>query len=270
MKISVCGKGGSGKSSIVALLANGMHNRGYRVLVVDSDESNSGLYRMLGFDRAPSPLMDLIGGKKNVQRKMTSKFPSGQSEPQMTVLAQDEIWVADIPPQHILSRDGIALVSVGKILQSLEGCACPMGVLSREFLKKLRLEDKEITIVDMEAGVEHFGRGVETSIDSVLIVVEPSFESLELAQKVNSLAAGIGIHNTWAILNKITSEELALRLETELGKRNIAVTGCIHHDAEIYEACLEGRPVYGRGAAEDVEKLLDILLEEKSSLGAKG
>lgn len=270
MKISVCGKGGSGKSSIVALLASGIQHRGYQVLVVDSDESNSGLYRMLGFDRAPSPLIDLIGGKKNVQRKMISKFSSGESEPQMTILAQDEIWVADIPPQHILSRDSIALVSIGKILQSLEGCACPMGVLSREFLKKLHLKDNEVTIVDMEAGVEHFGRGVETSIDSVLIVVEPSFESVELAERVNGLAAGIGIDNIWAVLNKITSEELASKLETELIKRDIAVIGSIHYDTEIFEACLEGRPVYSQKATQDIEKFLDTLLQDKSSLKAKG
>ncbi|MCK4723940.1 MAG: hypothetical protein KAT75_11575, partial [Dehalococcoidia bacterium] len=102
------------------------------------------------------------------------------------------------------------------------------------------------------------------------IVVEPSFESLELAQKMNSLATGIGINNTWVILNKITSEELASRLEAELGKRNIGVTGCIRYDVEIFQACLEGRPVYGSGAAEDIEELLDILVEEKSPLGAKG
>ena len=260
-KLAVCGKGGSGKSTLVTLLARGMRHKGYAVLVVDSDESNSGLYRMLGFDAAPSPLMDLIGGKKAVKQKMASKFSAAESEASMTVLEQDEIRVAEIPPEYTFSRDGIALVSVGKILQSLEGCACPMGVLSREFLRKLRLRDNEIMIVDMEAGVEHFGRGVETSIDSVLIVVEPSFDSLELAQKMNSLAAGIGINNAWVILNKITSEELASRLEAELGKRNIAVSGCIHYDAEIYEACLEGRPVYDRGAAEDIGKVLDILLE---------
>ena len=261
MKISVCGKGGSGKSTIVALLANEALKRGYQVLVVDSDESNSGLYRMLGFDAAPSPLMDLIGGKKAVKQKMASKFSAGESEAKMMVFEQDEIRVEEIPSHYMLNRDGIALVSVGKILQSLEGCACPMGVLSREFLKKLRLKDNEVMIVDMEAGVEHFGRGTETSIEGVLIVVEPSFESLELAQKMNSLAAGIGINNTWVILNKITSQGLASRLEAELGKRDIAVTGCIRYDAEIFQACLEGRRVYSRGAAEDVENLLDILLE---------
>ena len=138
MKISVCGKGGSGKSSIVTLLANEARNRGYRALVVDSDESNSGLYRMLGFDRAPVPLMELIGGKSSLKQKM--------NQPQ--VLAQAEIRLRDIPPEHMLEKDEICLVAIGKIFQSLEGCACPMGVLSREFLGKLHLlEDKKYLII---------------------------------------------------------------------------------------------------------------------------
>ena len=66
--------------------------------------------------------------------------------------------------------------------------------------------------MDMEAGVEHFGRGVETSIDSVLIVVEPSFESLQLAERVKSLSSGIGINNIWVILNKVPSNEIASKL----------------------------------------------------------
>ena len=178
MKISVCGKGGSGKSTVVALLANEARARGYRVLVVDSDESNSGLFRMLGFDYPPVPLMELVGGKQSLKQKMG----------QPTVLAQSRIGLKDLSPQHLVQRDGLTLVSIGKILQSLEGCACPMVVLSREFLKKLALAEGELAIVDMEAGVEHFGRGVETSIDSVLIVVEPPLESVSVAQKIHELA----------------------------------------------------------------------------------
>jgi len=178
--------------------------------------------------------------------------------------------LADIPPQHMLRRDGIALVGIGKILQSLERCACPMGVLCREFLREPYLKDDEVAIVDIEVGVEHFGRDVETSIDSVLIVVEPSFEYLELAAKVNSLAAEIGINNIWAILNKIASAKLASRLETELLKSGITVIDYIHYDTEIFEACLEGHPVYSRKATEDVDKLLDTISWEGISLGAKG
>ncbi len=254
-KISVCGKGGSGKSSVVTLLANGMRERGYRVLVVDSDESNPGLYRMLGFEKRPNPLLGLVGGKKNVFRTF-----SEESEPSKNILTQEEIRTADLPPQYIVGADGIGMVCIGKILQSLEGCACPMGALSREFLKRLRLQEDEVAIVDMEAGIEHFGRGVETSIDSVLIVVEPSFDSLELADKINTLATEVGMDNTWTILNKVMSEEVALKLKDELEKKGISVIGSIGYDPDIFQSGLEGRLLQGSKAERDIGKILDQLL----------
>ena len=262
MKISICGKGGSGKSAIVTLLAKGARDRGYQVLVVDSDESNLGLYRMLGFDTSPVPLMELAGGKKAVRRQMRSEFSRGQSEDKMSVLARDNISTEDLSYPYVLQKDGIGLVSIGKILQSLEGCACPMGVLSREFLKKLSLRDKEIGIVDMEAGVEHFGRGVETSVDNVLIVVEPSMESITLAERVNNLAGGSGVSNTLAVLNKITSRGMASKLREELSQRGVRVIGAICNDPDIFEACFEGRPLYGDKAAREIGKVLDFLLSE--------
>ena len=139
MKISVCGNGGSGKSTVATLLANVARTRNYRVLVVDSDESNSGLFRMFGFDRPPVPLMELVGGKKKVQEKLKSGYPADEAETAMRVMTQEHIKIDDIPSENILKQDNLGLVSIGKILQSLEGCACPMGVLSREFLRKLSL-----------------------------------------------------------------------------------------------------------------------------------
>lgn len=264
MKISVCGKGGSGKSSIATLLANLARDRGYPVLVVDSDESNSGLYRMLGFDSPPSPLMDLVGGKKRVQRQLKSPSSAAQSAQPLNVLARHEISIEDIPSPHILRRDGVSLVCIGKILQSLEGCACPMGVLSREFLKKLHLKDGELAIVDMEAGVEHFGRGVDTSIDTVLAVVEPSLESLTLAERVNRLAAGSGVGNSWAVLNKVPSHEMESKLKEDLGKRGITVIGAIPYDPELFEASFEGRPPGGGNTARQIGEVLDVLLAKSA------
>jgi len=252
-KVSVCGKGGSGKSSIVTLLANEMRERGYRVLVVDSDESNPGLYRMLGLEERPAPLLELVGGKKNVFQAFSGEAPS-------TVLTQEKIQVADIPQPYIVRRDDIGLVCIGKILQSLEGCACPMGALSREFLKRLHLQDDEVAVIDMEAGIEHFGRGVETSIDSVLIVVEPSFDSLELAEKINALAAEVGVHHTWTILNKVAAEEVALKLTDELQKRGVTVIGSVSYDPELLQSGLEGRPLYGSRAERDIGRILDQML----------
>jgi CO dehydrogenase maturation factor len=250
VKISVCGKGGSGKSTIVTLLANEATGRGYRVLVVDSDESNSGLFRMLGFDRLPIPLMELVGGKAGLKQKMG----------QPNVLSETQLRTAQIPEHHLLKKDGLSLVSIGKIMQSLEGCACPMGVLSREFLKKLTLETGELAIVDMEAGVEHFGRGVETSIDSILIVVEPPLESINVGQKIHELASGIGIKNVWAIMNKVPSDDIGARLEVELSKRNIPVAGCIHFDAGVFSSSMEGSVPNDGKAIDEIKGILDLIL----------
>ena len=249
MKISVCGKGGSGKSTIVSLLASEAQARGYHVLVVDSDESNSGLFRILGFDQPPIPLMELVGGKRGLKEKMS----------QPNIFTEAQIPIDHIPPQYLLERNGLRLVSIGKILQSLEGCACPMGVLSREFLKKLSLKEDELVIVDMEAGVEHFGRGVDTSIDSVLIVVEPPFESLEVAEKIHGLAVGIGIENVWAILNKVPSDEIATKLEEKLDERGINVVGCIHFDPEVFKSSIEGGILSKGRAAEEIKDAFKFL-----------
>jgi CO dehydrogenase maturation factor len=247
MKISVCGKGGSGKSTIVALLANEALKRGCKTLVIDSDESNSGLFHTFGFDHPPVPLMEMVGGKKGLKQKMS----------QPNIFSETSIRTAQIPGDYSLRKDGLQLVSIGKILQSLEGCACPMGVLSREFLKKLDLAEDELAIVDMEAGVEHFGRGVETSIDSILIVIEPPLESVNVGQKIHDLASEIGIKNVWAVLNKVPTEEIADRLKAELKERYIEVVGCIYFDADVFASSMEGKIPADGVAVREVEQVMN-------------
>ena len=251
MKIVICGKGGSGKSALVTLLAKQALDRKIRVLVVDSDESNSSLFRMLGFEKPPVPLMELVGGKASLKEKMS----------QANIFDESQIFMEDIPPQYSQRKDGLVLVGIGKILQALEGCACPMGVLSREFLKKLRLTENEVALVDMEAGVEHFGRGIDEAIDSVLLAVEPSFESLSLAEKIKSLAAGIE-KQVWAVLNKIDSENRASKLKNDLEAKGLKVIGVVPHDPLVFEACLEGRAIGEGEAFRAAGKILDFLLSE--------
>jgi CO dehydrogenase maturation factor len=252
MKISVCGKGGSGKSTVVALLANVAVSRGYRVLIVDADESNSGLFRMFGFANPPVPLMELVGGKGTLKSKMGNA----------NILSESQITLRDIPEKHILQRNGLNFLAIGKILQSLEGCACPMGMLSREFLKKLTLQKDELVFVDMEAGVEHFGRGVDTSIDSVLIVIEPPLESINVGQKIHELASGMGIKNVWAIINKTPSVDVVIRIKKELQNRNINIAGVINFCAGVFQSSMEGT-IPERGAAViEAEQIMDAILSE--------
>jgi len=227
--------------------------------VVDSDESNSGLYRILGFESPPAPLLELVGGMKSLKQKLS----------QPKIFAETEITAASIPKQYIIQRDGLGLVAIGKILQSLEGCACPMGVLSREFLKKLKLEANELVIVDMEAGVEHFGRGVEASIDNILIVIEPPLESITVGQKIYDLAREMGIKNIRAIMNKVPSAEIAESLKIRLQERNFGLAGCLYYDADIFKASLEGRIPNQGAAVAEIKEVLDNILSQVDRPGAK-
>jgi CO dehydrogenase maturation factor len=257
-KIAICGKGGSGKSVVTRLLADGLRSRGHRVLVVDADESNTGLHRMLGFDSPPRPLLDLFGGKGKVEEEITARIAAGETEVSIQFIDR-EIPISSVPSEYILETDGIKLVEVGKILMSLEGCSCPMGIVSRCFLKKLRLEPDEVAVVDLEAVVEHFGRGVETGVDCALVVVDPSSDAVQIAARISVLAGQIQIADVWVVLNKITSRNIADRLTDRLERSGIKVIGSIAHDEEIFESCLEGRPIQGRVAAGDIEKVLDFL-----------
>ena len=254
-KIAVCGKGGSGKSTVVTLLARALRDRECRVLVLDADESNPGLYRMLGLEKRPEPLLELVGGKKKVFQAFSDAPQSAEC-----VLTQEHFTTGELPSEFVAEKDGIRLVCVGKILQSLEGCACPMGALSREFLKRVSLADDEVVLVDTEAGTEHFGRGVEGHVDAVLIVTEPSFDSLELTEKISRLAGEIGVSKTWAILNKVPSEFIG-RLREELKQRGIPAIGSIPPDAELFKAGLEGQPVDDDVLKRDIAEILSHLLE---------
>ncbi|MFC1896690.1 P-loop NTPase [Thermodesulfobacteriota bacterium] len=259
-KVAISGKGGTGKSVLTTLLARVLEEEGYSVLIIDSDESNPGLYRMLGFDRSPRDLIDFFGGPQKVTESTRSVSAQTQEGPSEGVSSREKFYLQDIPHQYLMPDNGVRLASAGKITKAFEGCACPMAESLKLFLESLVLREKETVLVDMEAGVEHFSRGVEKYIDTVLILVEPSFESIALAGKINFLAQSCGVQEIWAVLNKVTSEEVDHKLKDELAKRNINTLGAIPHDEQISISCLAGGVLNGPAAKEKVRKIARSLL----------
>ncbi|MEE8398370.1 MAG: P-loop NTPase [Desulfobacterales bacterium] len=257
-KIAICGKGGCGKSVVTRLLAGGLSARGYRVLVVDADESNTGLPGMLGFDHAPESLLEFFGGKEKVESELSTLISAGATEASIQLL-KSGISTEDLPANYLVESNGIRLVEVGKILMSLEGCGCPMGIVSRSFLNMLQLAPDEVALVDLEAGVEHFGRGVETGVDCVLVIVDPSIDSVQLAGRISDMAEQIQIADVWVVLNRIPSGNIADRLTRRLTECGVKVIGVIPVVDEIFESCLDGRPIQGRVAAKEIDKILDVL-----------
>jgi CO dehydrogenase maturation factor len=212
------------------LIANALRREGYSVLVLDTDESNHGLYCMFDFVEQPKPLIRLL-----------SRFSIGQPESNTEWITQDKIAVQDIPAEYILVRNSLKFLMVGKIDDPFQGCACSMADITRDLMGKLVVKDKEVVLVDMEAGIESFGRGVERNVDTVLIVVEPSFESMVLVEKIGYMAEGMGISRVRAILNKVPSDNTRQRMIEELNKKNIHTIGTIYYDTQVSEAGFEGR-----------------------------
>ncbi|WP_026068983.1 ATP-binding protein [Methanomassiliicoccus luminyensis] len=239
MKIIISGKGGSGKSTISSLLAKELVGKGYRVLIVDADESNYGLGALLGME-CGQELMDHLGGKKVIGEKMRAAFAKGTKELAMPLF--DRSWSIDEIPADCISRNGeLYLLQVGKVKHFGEGCACPMGGLSREFLDHLRLGPKDIAIIDTEAGVEHLGRGVEKGADLILAVLDPSYESIKLSGKIKEMAHEAG-KPAYFILNKVedgSSEKLLGSLDRS------DVIAIVPRDREVEQKGLSGEPLDG-------------------------
>jgi CO dehydrogenase maturation factor len=234
MKILVCGKGGSGKSTIVAFLAKNLQSRSYRVLVVDTDESNYGLSAQLGLAE-PKELIDQIGGKRAVQGKMGRVLGDGHKAPVFS-----ELWnIDDIPPEVVSRKDGLHLVQIGKVKHYGEGCACPMGVLSKDFLNHLTLGPQDIAIIDTEAGIEHLGRGVADAVDIILGIIDPSYESIKLSEKI-SVMAKESKKPIYFILNKIDGS-MEDKILDKVGREK--VIGVLPFRKSVQEKGLLGEPL---------------------------
>jgi CO dehydrogenase maturation factor len=247
MKIMVCGKGGSGKSALTVLMARVL-SKNYKVNIVDSDESNALLPWMLGAE-PPKALVEYLGGKGNI-------FKRGEIDIVNALAAAGRgVRLADLPSEYTtLSPEGIRLVTIGKVREYGEGCACPFNFLARALLKSLILDDDEVVLVDTDAGVEHLGRGVEEGCDAILSIADPTAESLVLAEILNEEATRLG-KKFWLVANKITPS-IADAVTMKTKDVGLETVGLVRFDEEVFKSNLEGVALKAKEALTDVETVL--------------
>jgi len=245
MKILVCGKGGCGKSTVVALLAKEMALRKNKVLVIDNDESNIGLHSRLGMEK-PADFMNYFGGKKLLFEK--------------TKEMKNKWRLDDLPGDYLAKKGNIQLLSMGKIYEFGEGCACPINALSSKFLEIVDLGDGEFLIADTDAGIEHFGRGVEKGIDILFVVIDPSRESILLAEKISELGRQVD-KPVYYILNRIADQETKEFLLNSVDREK--VIAIIPENKEIFISGLAGNEF--NMDVEGINEIADMLESKKKA-----
>jgi len=193
MKIAISGKGGVGKTTIMALLANHLKNDGHEVLIIDADPSPH-MAQTIGV-KDPGRIIP-IAEMKEMLVERSGKTPGS---PFYNINPQ----VDDLLARYMVEAEGIKLMVLGAIQEGEGGCACAENTVLKRLLTKLLLAPKQYVLLDMEAGVEHLGRGTIAGVDLLLVVVIPSQSSVRTALKIKKLARDVRIKRVGFVGNLV-------------------------------------------------------------------
>jgi len=264
-RILVCGKGGSGKSTIVALMADILQKREYKTLVLDGDASNpEGLIRLifgLGVNSEPKPLLEFFGGLDVVTCPVDDPSPLARIDDQVPVPEKRIDITREIPPEYYIEKRGISLFQAGKIETYGQGCDGPVEKVVRDFM----VQGEWVSLIDMKAGIEHFGRKIPDTMDMILVVLDPTLESVSIAKRIEKFCRKTKMENFWLILNKISSKEMESMMMEKLGELKSRVIGSVSYDSELVQRELSGGSLITGKPHKDIKQIVDGL--EKSVLG---
>lgn len=199
MKLAITGKGGVGKTTLAAGLALAFSQEEKRVIAIDADP-DSNLAATLGFPE-PEKIVPLVELKELIAER-TGVEPG-------TVGGYFKLnpRVDDIPDRFSREHKGIKVLLMGRVKKGGSGCFCPENAFLKAVLSHLFFTREDVVILDMEAGIEHLGRGTAEGVDGLIVVVEPSMRSMETAARIKSLAKDLKIDRVFLVGNKVRSDE---------------------------------------------------------------
>ncbi|MGD2070716.1 MAG: P-loop NTPase [Gemmatimonadota bacterium] len=266
-RIGLFGKGGSGKSTVTVMLARALRDQGYPVVVLDADSTNVGLAAALGADREPDPLLEHFGGMVFSGGSVTCPV----DDP--TPLTAADLSVEALPSRFVghCGRN-IHLLTAGKLGELGPGAGCdgPVAKIARDL--RLRVQgSRPLTLVDFKAGFEDAARGVITSVDRLVAVVDPTTAAVAIAGHMLGMVRAIRggtppatehlerpdlvetqrrlfrdtrVRDVQCVLNRVPTPQVEARLREVLSGMGIPVLGVLGDDPDVAEQWLLGVPLH--------------------------
>jgi CO dehydrogenase maturation factor len=235
-KLAITGKGGVGKTSLAALLAHVFVERGRKVLAIDADPA-TGLASACGVPYEKVANITPVAEMEELIYERT-----GARKGEIGGFFKLNPRVDDIPDRFAVSADGIRILTMGTVKTGGTGCLCPESALLRSLVTHLLLRRDEVLIMDMEAGVEHLGRGTAGAVDAFVVVVEPGRRSIQTAHSIRALARDLGIERVYAVANKIQDESDKAFVAEQLP--DFEILGYLPYDPKAIEADRRGTAVF--------------------------
>ena len=254
MKLAITGKGGVGKTTLASILARLYADEGRTVLAADVDpDANLGL--ALGMSQEEVDSIIPISKMRDLAEERTGATGPGK-------FYKLNPYVADIPDIYAKEVGGVKLLVMGTVDLGGSGCVCPEHVMLKAVLSSLTYRKNDVVIIDMEAGLEHLGRGTAANMDQFIVVIEPGSRSVQTYRNVKRLASDLGVQKVRVVANKIRDEADEEFIRNAIPPEDLL--GMIHYNTQVIDADRQGKSPYdfSSTATEEIRNIKAILDRE--------
>lgn len=255
MKIAVAGKGGVGKTLIAGGIAMTLAQADHTTIAIDADPAPN-LAVSLGISLQEANAISPVSENAELIRAKTATTYPGVYSLNFTV--SDIVSKFSVP-----TPAGVNLLVMGTVKSMNGGCSCAANSVIRALIRHLIVERDEAVVLDMEAGVEHLGRGTAGGVDCMLVVSDANAKSLDIAGKITAMAKNSGIPHIMLVGNRIQTSSQKNTVKEFAARHSLHVAGYIPFDPAVAEAGISGNSLLTltcSPALEAIEKIGRLIM----------